>query len=632
MILQLFNAREAAELGAALANEFALQIVSDPTKRGVADAQQNQSEALEKLFQRADREVRHLRLNFYKKAKFANSFKWQLLESGIERKLADEVAQMLVAHISVNQANPVVGHDLDTSAAGRPSSNNAGYLLAQGNKCLAQGAYAEAIEFYQDLIKLNPRNTPVLNVLGKALWTLGRYDKAEDCFRQALKLDPKFAEAHGNLGKVLMSTARPAEAENWLRQALKLQPILLDARNNLGFTLVFFGRLRDAKAQFNKVLKRAPRNSDALFGIGYVAAIGGHFDEAEAMYKRALKVSPKMSSAWAGLVELRRMTSSDSDWLRGAEELAASGITPLDEATMRFAIGKYYDDVENFKQAFQNYQRGNEVLKAITPAYDHAAHTSFVDDMATIYTRETCARLQRGGFDSSQPVFVVGMPRSGTSLTEQIIASHPAAKGAGELNYWSAAFNEHEMMIRSGSLDESTRKELAERYLRLLHEFSGEALRVVDKAPVNSDYLGLIHSVFPKARVIYMRRDPIDTCLSCYFQKFAHLNFTLDLTDLAQYYREHRRLMDHWKGVLPSETLLEVPYEGLVSDQEGWTRKILDFLGLEWDERCLNFHKTERAVVTSSYWQVRQTVYRKSITRWRNYASHIGPLLSLGDN
>ena len=190
----------------------------------------------------------------------------------------------------------------------------------------------------------------------------------------------------------------------------------------------------------------------------------------------------------------------------------------------------------------------------------------------------------------------------------------------------------HEALIRRGELGEPIRKKLAEAYLRALARHSVDALRIVDKAPVNSDYLGVIHSVFPNARIIYMRRDPIDTCLSCYFQQFSPaMNFTMDLSDLVHYYREHRRLIAHWRAVLPPGTILDVPYAELVADQEGWSRKILDFVGLEWDERCLDFHKTKRPVVTASCWQVRQRIYNDSVERWRNYEKFTSPLLGLRD-
>ena len=186
------------------------------------------------------------------------------------------------------------------------------------------------------------------------------------------------------------------------------------------------------------------------------------------------------------------------------------------------------------------------------------------------------------------------MPRSGTSLTEQILASHPSIFGAGEMDFWNTFTRTHESEVREGLLDPALRKKLANDYLRLL-ESRGDAVRVIDKTTINSDYIGIIYSVFPNARFIYLERDPTDTCLSCYFQQFvAGLNFCLDLSDLAHYYSGHRRLMKHWQSVLPAENLLVVPYEGLVADQEGWTRKMLGFLGLDWNDRCLSFNETER--------------------------------------
>jgi hypothetical protein len=324
------------------------------------------------------------------------------------------------------------------------------------------------------------------------------------------------------------------------------------------------------------------------------------------------------------------MAPSDGAWLERAEELAAGGIAPMEEAGVRFAIGKYCDDVGEFERAFKNYKGANELLKTLAERYEPDVRTRFVDDLIRVHTRAAVSRSDSGASASIKPVFVVGMPRSGTSLAEQIIASHPAVAGAGEVQFWNAAMHKHDALIRREPLGESTRKDLAEGYLQALADHSHDALRIVDKAPVNSDYLGVIHSVLPNARIIYMRRDPIDTCLSCYFQQFPPtLKFTMDLSDLAHYYREHKRLMAHWRAVLPPGTILDVPYAELVADQEGWTRRILDFIGLEWDQRCLDFHSTKRAVATASYWQVRQRIYSRSVHRWRNYRKFIGPLLDL---
>jgi len=222
------------------------------------------------------------------------------------------------------------------------------------------------------------------------------------------------------------------------------------------------------------------------------------------------------------------------------------------------------------------------------------------------------------------------MPRSGTSLVEQIIASHREARGAGELEFWAPAVEKHERVVRSQLPDEPLRHKLAEAYLAELSRHASGARHVVDKTPFNSDYLGLIHSVFPKARMIYVQRDPIDACLSCYFQQLsADIDFAMDLSDLEHYCREHYRLMRHWRSVLPPRTMLEVPYAELVANQELWSRRIVEFVGLDWDENCLRFHETVRPVMTASSWQVRQAIYGNSVGRWQNYRKHIRPLLPL---
>jgi tetratricopeptide (TPR) repeat protein len=337
-----------------------------------------------------------------------------------------------------------------------------------------------------------------------------------------------------------------------------------------------------------------------------------------------------MPAAWAALARLRKMTPADHGWLKGAEETAASGLSPLEEADIRYAVGKYYDDLGDFTRAFRSYQRANELQKTAAEPYDREGWTRFVDDLTDVYTRETLDTPHRGASDSVRPVLVCGMPRSGTSLIEQIISSHPHAKGAGELHFWGRAVQKHQTAIRREIPDEALTRKLAAGYVRILEGHFHDATRVVDKTTFNADLLGPIHAVFPHARMIYVRRHAIDTCLSCYFHQLPPtLGFCMDLTDLAHYYRQHHRLIEHWRSELPAGALLDVPYAELVADQEGWTRKILDFLGLEWDSRCLAFHKTQRPVVTASYWQVRQKIYTSSLGRWRHYEKFVGPLREL---
>lgn len=638
MLLNWLNAREAVAAATALADQFPRPAAA----RGKQDRSQSASgELLRHLLQRAVHEARTLRLNFYKRAHFANAFKWRLLENGVDADTANEWTQTVVVEISSKLVKPASlpaaheGPDLQEGpppATNRPVVGKARNLSKLADDAFAQDAYAEAVNYLQELVALKPRDATALNNLGAALSKVGRYQEAKIQFRKAIAREPAHRDAHGNLGAIYLACGHFSEAENSLRRALEGRPADVERRCDLGMSLVHLGRLREARAQFERVLRVASRHSEALVGMGLIARMEGRFDEAGALFERALEANPKSAAACAALARIGRMTSSQVGWLERAEEIAAGALAPAEEATVRFAIGKYYDDVRNFEPAFNNFKRANELLKTLADKYQPDVATRFTDDLIRVYTRENLANAAGGTSDSMQPVFVVGMMRSGTSLVEQIIASHPAASGAGELPFWNDVVRKHDALIRREPLPEQLRQELEERYLQTLARHSVGASRVVDKAPINSNYLGVIHSVFPNARIIYMRRDPIDTCLSCYFQPLsATMNFTLDLSDLAHYYREHQRLMMHWRAVLPPGAILDVPYAQLVADQEGWTRKILDFVGLEWDPRCLDFHTTARPVLTASSWQVRQRIYNDSVQRWRHYRKFIGPLLDLKD-
>ena len=628
MKFQWFNSRQATEIGASLANQVAPFMVTDSAKEG-SPTYAKGNKALAEILRRGANEVLSLRLNIYKRAKFANSFKWRLLDHGVAAAAAAQMTEFFLMNLSRKEPHALAAQNPVATTSNSGNAENAKQLLVRGNKCFARGAYDEAITFYQQLVAIQPDNADGLTNLGGAYCKIGRYKEGGQLLRQAIEIQPYSPDALSNLGILLLWMGELEDAENFLRRALKLKPRHVDVLINLGLTFTLLGRSREARARFQKVLKIAPRNAEATFGIGQVARMEGHFDEAEAMFTRALEFKPKMHAPLAALAGIRKMQPSDLAWLNRAESMAASGLAPLEEADLRFALGKYWDDVGDFDRAFEQYKRANELQSTVAETYDRKARTRFVNEIKSVYTRENLS-ARVGSSDSTRPVLVVGMMRSGTSLVEQIIASHSAVTGAGELGFWTNAVLTNETIARNGLLGEPIVKQLAEDYLRVLSEKSSEALHIVDKAPVNSDYLGVIHSVFPKARIIYMRRNPIDTCLSCYFQQLlpSH-SFAMDLSDLAHYYREHQRLMTHWLTVLPAGTVLEVPYEELVADQRAWTRKILDFLGLEWDARCLQFHETKRQVATASYWQVRQKMFANSVERWRNYEKFIGPLRGL---
>ena len=637
MWLHRLNTRIVTEVGNSLADHF-VAAVSSSNSEGSA---REKRRAIQGFLARVDQEALPLKLGMFRRAKLSTAFKLRLLSSGIDAQLASELTRMLVLRLMENEA----GEDPSSSEA-EPEPKRAAApepvaaadegqsvrsLLARADAAVAKGDHEMVVVAYQQLLRLKPRHLLARNNLGVALWKLGQYHEAAEQFRRAAGIQSTFADAQFNYGTMLRLIGRIVESEMPLRRALKLDPKHTEARVSLGLSLVLLGRLREGSECFELALRASSSHPGALVGLGRIASLEGRFDDAEMQFRRALAVDQNLPTAWAGLVQLRRMTAADGDWLNGAEKIASSGIPPVEEADLRFAIGKYCDDNGQFERAFKSFKRGNELLRMSAELYDGPVRTRFVDDLIRAYPRGAFADMA-GASDSARPVFVTGMMRSGTTLVEQIISSHHSAHGAGELPFWSHAVAKHEPVIRRGEVDEELKRVLADQYLKTLQRHSANAQRVTDKSNFNADYLGLIHSVFPNARILYVRRDPIDTCLSCYFNQLSSAqNFTMDLGDLAHYYREHQRLVAHWRSVLPPGAMMEVPYEELVESQEKWTRRILEFIGLEWDERCMEYHTAERPVLTASFWQVRQRLYTDSLERWRRYEKFIGPLRGLRD-
>lgn len=614
MVFRWLKAQDAVDAGAELADSFPAHTTGNYIRQFMA---------------RATDELRAHKLSFYKRVRFANAFKWRLLEKGVAAETAHDITQTLLINIGSPRSDttPVAAPAATPAPVSRESLDA---LFQQAERAASRGDYLQAIALYEQYTVGRPKHATGFNNLAATLIRLGRYEEARKHLHTALRLDPKHVEAMFNKGNLSLAAARYADAENLLRRAAGAKPTDPLIRSRLGEALAGQGLAQKARGEFEKVLQTTPRFAIALAGLGTVERSAGRFVEAEQLYRRAMQVEPKLISAWIGLAASRRMTAADAQWLAAAEQVAGTATSPLDEANLRFAIGKCYDDLGKYTQAFNNYKRGNELLKPLAKPYDERAHSRFVNDMACVYTPEAIGSAQATGSSERRPVFVVGMPRSGTSLVEQILASHPAVAGAGELEFWADELRSDEARIRKELLPAQLRRKIATDYLQVLKSRHADAGYVVDKTPRNADLLGLIHSVFPQARILYVRRDPIDTCLSCYFQNFALAqNFKFDLNDLASYYRQHARLMAHWRKVLPPGTLLDVPYEELVADQEAWTRRILAHLGLEWDAACLKFNENPRPVVTASSWQVRQRIYRDSIERWRHYSRFIKPLLEL---
>ena len=468
--------------------------------------------------------------------------------------------------------------------------------------------------------------------LALALQDLGQLDAAVANCRRALLIRPDYADAHNNLSNALRELRQLDAAVASARRALEIKPNMAEAHHSLGVALRNQGRTEEAEASCRRALEIDPDLSGAIAFMAELQADKGQFAEAEKLLRRVIAIKPESAEAWAGIAGLRKMGKDDADWLAAVQKIVGQVLPPRSEARLQFAIGKYHDDLGEFEQAFAHYQRANELGKLYGTGYDRQQQALAVDVVKRIYQRDWIAREQINGNPSARPVFIVGMPRSGTSLAEQILASHPAVFGAGELGFWKNAAALQAPSILTGKIDDGALRKLANDYLQLLQRYSTDAARVVDKMPDNFLHLGLIRAAFPNARIVHMQRNPIDTCLSIYFQHFntSHA-YANDLDDLAHYYAEYSRVMQHWEANLPTESILHVPYEGLVADQEGWSRKMLDFIGLPWDARCIDFHQCERTVSTASNWQVRQRISKTSVLRWRNYEKFVGPLQKLMD-
>ena len=499
-----------------------------------------------------------------------------------------------------------------------------------GNALRDLGQVAAAAESFRTALVLKPDSAEAHNNLGNALLDLGQIEEAVLSYRRAIELQPDYFGAHGNLGSAQRELGRLDEAEASYRRALALEPDSAEVLTNMAIVQRLQSRPALVESSLRRALELNPDSPTVILGLADQSADQGRFDEAEELYRKAFALDAESAAAWAGIVAVRKMGVADAEWIAQARRLAEKPRRAREEVQLRFAMGKYFDDVKEYEQAFASYRRANELAKTYRPPHDRQKLSQTFAFFTGLHDREWVDRARMTNDIDSRPVFIVGTPRSGTSLAEQILASHPDAFGAGELPFWKQASLEVAADTLRGGPSGATSAHFAGQYLELLGELAPRAARVVDKMPANFAHLGIIHAALPGARIIHMQRNPIDACLSMYFQNFhiAH-PYTNDLDDLAHYYDEYLRMMRHWHGVLPSGAVLDVPYEALVADPEAWSRKMVEFVGLPWNEACLNFHKTSRSVTTFSKWQVRQKISTASVERWRNYAPFIGPLMRL---
>jgi tetratricopeptide (TPR) repeat protein len=510
-------------------------------------------------------------------------------------------------------------------------------LLKLGTVLRTQGKFDEAIEAFRQAVRAGPGIALNHVYLGALLHERGRFEEAAAAYREAIRLKPDYAEALSNLGTALCDLGRSDEAVRLQREAIRLKPGLATAHGNLGAALYDLGRLDEAVAAYRQAIRLAPELDFAHGNLGTALVALGRPAEARAALQRAVALAPRNVKHRRYLGEVAPYGAADPR-LAALEKLAqdAARLSVDERIELHFSLGKAYDDTGRHADAFRHWRDGN-ALKRQRVSYNEAATLGALDRLRSVFTPDRMRAWHKAGHPSSVPVFIIGMPRSGTTLVEQILASHPQAFGAGELKCFETAMrgirprfgtSTSYPEVVSGMIDADFRA-LGARYLAAIETLAPGAARIVDKLPSNYRVAGLIHLALPNACIIHTTRDPVDTCLSCFSKVFTDKQaHTYDLAELGRYYRNYQKLMAHWERVLPPGRMLTIRYEDVVADLEAQARRIIAHCGLEWDPRCLAFHQTERPIRTASALQVRQPIYGSAVGRWRAYAPFLRPLLA----
>lgn len=542
------------------------------------------------------------------------------------------------------------------------------WRLACGSAWQRAGDQEKALAQFDKAQAADPNSVDALFCRGSALQSLERLDEAIEAYKTCLDRDPHHVEAAYNFGITLRDAKKPEIALKALQKTILLKPDHAEAHAALAPVMEDLGWREDALEIYRRAIELQPDSIKLITAHSRALMTSNKVEEAEAVLRPLLEKYPEMPGIQAQFASVRLFqgdrkaaaeianaviekfprTAGVHYTLSQAEregdhaarivqinEVLASGVEEKEAVSaLEFALATRHEALKQREEAFGHYIRANtakrEALEDRGVVYNREAEEARTDLMKRIYPGPEIFDGPTGS-DSEMPVFIVGMPRSGTSLTEQILASHPRMAGAGELTAIGNAVKRlHEALgYPRNPPTEKALKNIAQFYLQRLREVDAAALRVTDKMPGNYNQIGLIARIFPKARIIHCRRNPVDNCLSCFVQNFGAegLSWSFDLEDAAHQYREYHRLMAHWREVLPPGQMLEIDYEDTVADLEGQARKLVDFVGMEWDEACLSFHENKRAVVTASHDQVRRPIYNTSVGRWKRYGPKVQPLV-----
>lgn len=540
-----------------------------------------------------------------------------------------------------------------------------------GNALQLGGRNEQALEYLSKAVRIEPNYAEAHCNLGNALHALGRQEEAVASFREALNIEPDLIEAYNNLGNILLEQKEIQEAIATFRRAVQVDPRHRDAHHGLGNSLRINKNWREAAAAYRRAIEIDPRHADAYESLGRTLAALDEYESAITAYRKAIEIDPKFAAAYWGLgrelgytgnnleaIEaLRKLTELDPDrgnayrmiatnkkFVQADDDLhametqyARQDISDEFRMHLAFGLGKACEDLGEYDKSMQFILEANNIMQA-SREYSQDKSRNLFNRIKSTYSREFMASVQDQGNPDSSAIFILGMPRSGTSLAEQILASHPDVFGAGELEFiteiarWNRDIETQEESPEPVlGLTPAELKACGDSYLEKIRKLSPGSRFVTDKMPHNFKHIGLIRAILPNARIIHMQRDPIDTCLSMFKNFFGsgHL-YSYNQTDLGEYYKLYLDLMAHWKDLFPG-FIFDLSYEKLISDPEHQIRNLLRYCELPWNDACLAFHETRRLTKTASLAQVRRPIYKDSINLWQRYENSLQPLIAALD-
>ncbi len=509
-------------------------------------------------------------------------------------------------------------------------AKNAAAHQALGDACTELEQWRQAAEAYQEALAIQPEDVVTIIKLGNVFLAARLLTKAIQLYEKALQTLPENALLHRHLGACLHRMGQTQKAIGSFEKALDLRPDYVGARIDFALLLRQLGRTQEARVQIDKAIELKPDDVDAHISLALTLRQLGQTELALESLEQFLAVRPACGLAYHHI----SMMGPKPKLIPTVEKLLADPSLPSGDAiNCHFALGNFFASSKSYDQAFEHYLKAN-TLERNSFTYDPEENLQIFDSLTGVYSKRFFQNKRDIGSNSKLPVFIVGLPRSGTTLVEQILASHAQVHGAGEIEALPGVnLSIAEQLKHAGPapecmalIDEEIVEKYSARYLEELRIHSPSASRITDKLPGNLLRIGLIKTLFPNARIVLCQRKPLDNCVSLFFHNFTALKCSFELTELAKYYLDCQRLVSHWQNLFPGE-IFTLQYEELVMDQEKVSRQLIDYIGLEWDDNCLDFHNNERVVMSPSNIQVRQPMYTKSIDRWKPYEKHLQPLI-----